>query len=121
MQLSISSRVGTYLRGPCRQSLPFYLPFANGPDCFSSQFSPSFWIFTASRTPLSLNDGPPALVIATVVALVAARFAQEGLVQQQIAALFDFGEPGQAVTLAGQSPGVLLGGANACDKVRDQS
>lgn len=58
-----------------------------------------------------------AVVIATLMALASARFGQEGLVQDQIAALSDFGEPGQAATLAGQSPGVLLGGANACDKV----
>lgn len=58
-----------------------------------------------------------AVVIATIVAVASARFGQEGLVQSQIAALSDFGEPGQAATLAGQSPGVLLGGANACDKV----
>lgn len=76
-----------------------------------------FLIQTASRIPLSFKMFSKALVIATVVALAAARFGQEGLVQEQIAALSDFGEPGQAATLAGQSPGVLLGGANACDKV----
>lgn len=57
------------------------------------------------------------IVIATVVAIAQARFGQEGLIQDQIQALSDFGEPGAAATLAGQSPGVLLAGANACDKV----
>lgn len=84
-----------------------------------SHTSPSFLIHTASRIPLSFKMFSKALVIATVVALAAARFGQEGLVQAQISALSDFGSPGQAATLAGQSPGVLLGGANACDKVCD--
>lgn len=56
-------------------------------------------------------------VIAALVALVEARFGQEGSVQATISALGDFGNPGQAATLAGASPGVLLAGANACDKV----
>lgn len=58
-----------------------------------------------------------ALIVAAIVALAQARFGQEQLVADQISALSDFGEPGAAATLAGQSPGVLLGGANACDKV----
>lgn len=55
--------------------------------------------------------------IAALVALVEARFGQEGLVQNKISALSNFGNPGQAATLAGASPGVLLAGANACAKV----
>jgi hypothetical protein len=56
-------------------------------------------------------------VILSFAALAAARFGQEGLVQAAIQALSDFGNPGEAATLAGQTPGVLLGGANACAKV----
>lgn len=55
--------------------------------------------------------------VAALMASVEARFGQEGAVQGAISALGNFGEPGQAATLAGASPGVLLGGANACAKV----
>lgn len=57
------------------------------------------------------------VVIASLVALATARFGQENLVQDKIAALSGFGAPGQAATLASQSPRVLLDGASACDKV----
>ena len=57
-------------------------------------------------------------VLAALVAFAEARFGQEGLAQGAISALGAFGNPGQAATLAGASPGVLLGGANACAKVR---
>ena len=59
-----------------------------------------------------------SLILAAIVAFVEARFAQEGLVQNSIQGLGAFGNPGAAGTLAGQSPGVLLAGANACAKVR---
>ena len=55
--------------------------------------------------------------LATLLAVAEARFGQEGAVQNVIGALGQFGQPGQAATLAGQSPGVLLAGANACAKV----
>ncbi|KAK3390632.1 hypothetical protein B0H63DRAFT_557571 [Podospora didyma] len=56
--------------------------------------------------------------ILTVLAAVGhARFGQEGLVQADIQALSAFGAPGAAGTLAGQSPGTLLAGANACAKL----
>lgn len=58
-------------------------------------------------------------IIAALVALTEARFGQEGLVQNAVQGLSDFGNPGDAGTLAGQTPGSLLGGANACDKVRN--
>ncbi len=58
-----------------------------------------------------------AIILAALLAFAEARFGQEGLVQNAIQALSDFGSPGEAATLAGQTPGVLLGGANACDKV----
>ena len=60
-------------------------------------------------------------LITLAIAYVEARFGQEGLVQADIAALDAFGEPGAAATLAGQTTGVLLGGAGACDKVRARS
>jgi len=60
-----------------------------------------------------------AIAIAALAAIAEARFGQEGLVQNAIQALSDFGNPGEAATLAGQTPGVLLAGANACDKVLD--
>jgi hypothetical protein len=56
-------------------------------------------------------------VVAALLAFAEARFGQEGAVQGAISALGNFGNPGQAATLAGASPGVLLGGANACAKV----
>ena len=58
-----------------------------------------------------------AIVLTALVAISEARFGQEGLVQSAIQGLTDFGNPGEAATLAGQTPGVLLGGANACEKV----
>lgn len=58
------------------------------------------------------------LILTTLaIAYVEARFGQEGLIQANIAALDAFGGPGDAATLAGQTTGVLLGGAGACEKV----
>ncbi|KAJ4292889.1 hypothetical protein N0V88_005549 [Collariella sp. IMI 366227] len=57
-------------------------------------------------------------VLTALLASVQARFGQEGAVQSVISALGNFGQPGQAATLAGQSPGVLLAGANACAKLQ---
>ncbi|KAL2024947.1 hypothetical protein VTK56DRAFT_3646 [Thermocarpiscus australiensis] len=56
-------------------------------------------------------------LVASLLASVEARFGQEGAVQNNISALGNFGQPGQAATLAGASPGVLLAGANACAKL----
>lgn len=58
-----------------------------------------------------------SLIVAALVAFTEARFAQEGLVQSSVQGLSAFGSPGAAGTLAGQTPGVLLAGANACAKV----
>jgi hypothetical protein len=58
------------------------------------------------------------IILSAFLALAEARFAQEGLVQNVIQGLSNFGNPGEAGTLAGQTPGVLLAGANACAKVR---
>ncbi|KAK3305679.1 uncharacterized protein B0T15DRAFT_371460, partial [Chaetomium strumarium] len=57
-------------------------------------------------------------VVAGLLAIAEARFGQEGAVQSAISALGNFGQPGQAATLAGQTPGVLLAGANACAKLQ---
>jgi hypothetical protein len=60
---------------------------------------------------------PKIAVIAALLASAEARFGQEGSIQAIISALGNFGQPGEAPTLAGATPGVLLGGANACAKV----
>ncbi|KAK0725185.1 hypothetical protein B0H67DRAFT_550805 [Lasiosphaeris hirsuta] len=57
------------------------------------------------------------VLVAGLLATAEARFGQEGSVQNLIQGLGEFGNPGQAATLAGQSPGVLLAGANACAKL----
>jgi hypothetical protein len=59
------------------------------------------------------------IILSALLALSEARFGQEGTVQNKIQALSNFGNPGEAGTLAGQTPGVLLAGANACAKVRE--
>jgi hypothetical protein len=56
-------------------------------------------------------------IISAVIAYVEARFGQEGLLNGGIGALNAIGEPGQAATLGGQVPGVLLAGAGPCAKV----
>lgn len=61
------------------------------------------------------------VILAALASLAQARFGQEGAVQNVIQALSNFGPPGAAGTLAGQTPGVLLAGANACAKVTDRS
>jgi hypothetical protein len=61
-----------------------------------------------------------AILIAALLAVVEARFGQEQSAAAAISALGDFGNPGAAATLAGQSPSVLLAAANPCDKVRTQ-
>lgn len=57
------------------------------------------------------------LIISALVAFTEARFSQEGLVQASVQALSNRGSPGAAGTDAGQTPGVLLAGANACAKL----
>ncbi|KAK4240505.1 hypothetical protein C8A03DRAFT_13141 [Achaetomium macrosporum] len=59
-----------------------------------------------------------SFVLIAFATLGQARFGQEGLVQDKIQALSNFGPPGAAGTLAGQTPGVLLAGANACAKLQ---
>ncbi|KAK1762119.1 hypothetical protein QBC33DRAFT_293450 [Phialemonium atrogriseum] len=58
-----------------------------------------------------------AIILSALLAFAEARFGQEGLIQNAISSLGNFGNPGEAATLAGGSPGVLLGGANACAKL----
>ncbi|KAK3935814.1 hypothetical protein QBC46DRAFT_453211 [Diplogelasinospora grovesii] len=58
-----------------------------------------------------------AIVLIALAAVGQARFGKEGAVQASVQALSAFGSPGAAGTLAGQTPGVLLAGANACAKL----
>jgi len=58
-----------------------------------------------------------AVIVSALVALAQARFGQEQVPCPAIQALGAFGNPGAAGTLAGQCPGTLLAGANACDKL----
>ena len=58
-----------------------------------------------------------AIFVAGLLALAEARFGQEQAVASIVSALSNFGQPGQAATLAGATPGVLLAGANACAKL----
>ncbi|KAL8417867.1 hypothetical protein RB594_001475 [Gaeumannomyces avenae] len=58
-----------------------------------------------------------ALFFAAVLASVEARFGQENVPSAAIAALGSRGQPGQAATLSGQVPGVLLAAASACKKL----
>lgn len=57
-------------------------------------------------------------LIAAIVAAVEARFAQEQIPVAAVQALSAFGSPGASGTLSGRVPGVLLAGANACDKLK---
>ncbi|KAK3294340.1 uncharacterized protein B0H64DRAFT_418272 [Chaetomium fimeti] len=54
------------------------------------------------------------IVLVAFAAVGQARFGQEGSVQSIIQGLSNFGPPGAAGTLAGQTTGVLLAGASAC-------
>jgi hypothetical protein len=60
-----------------------------------------------------------SFLLLTLLAAAAAeaRFGQEQSVAGVVSALGAFGEPGQAATLAGATPGVLLAGASPCDQV----
>ena len=57
-------------------------------------------------------------LVASLVAFVEARFGQEQIPVAAVQALGDqFGEPGEAATLAGQIPSSLLAAASPCDKL----
>ncbi|EFX05691.1 hypothetical protein CMQ_3760 [Grosmannia clavigera kw1407] len=57
------------------------------------------------------------LFLSALVAFVEARFGQEQVPVAAISALTNRGKAGDAGTLSGQVPGVLLAGANACAKL----
>jgi len=59
-----------------------------------------------------------AIIISALAAIAQARFGQEQVPCPAIQGLGAFGDPGAAGTLAGQCPGVLLAGANACAKLQ---
>lgn len=58
-----------------------------------------------------------ATLISALLAVAEARFAQEQIPVADISALSNFGNPGEAATLAGAVPGVLLAAADPCDKL----
>ncbi|KAI1492920.1 hypothetical protein F5X96DRAFT_624251 [Biscogniauxia mediterranea] len=58
-----------------------------------------------------------ATVLSVLLAAAEARFGQEQVPVADIQALSNFGSPGQAATLAGSVPGVLLAAANPCNKL----
>lgn len=58
-----------------------------------------------------------ATTILSILAVAEARFGQEQEPVAAVVALGDFGNPGEAATLAGGIPGVLLAAADPCDKL----
>ncbi|KAI1502555.1 hypothetical protein F5X99DRAFT_158399 [Biscogniauxia marginata] len=58
-----------------------------------------------------------ATILSALLAAAEARFGQEQVPVADIQALSNFGNPGQAATLAGSVPGVLLAAADPCDKL----
>ncbi|KAI1207043.1 uncharacterized protein F4807DRAFT_212129 [Annulohypoxylon truncatum] len=58
-----------------------------------------------------------ATLISALLAVAEARFGQEQVPVAGVQALSNFGSPGEAATLAGSVPGVLLAAANPCDKL----
>lgn len=58
-----------------------------------------------------------AVAISAILALAEARFGQEQVPVSAVSALSSFGNPGEAATLAGAVPGVLLGAADPCGKL----
>ncbi|RYO93693.1 hypothetical protein DL762_000898 [Monosporascus cannonballus] len=58
-----------------------------------------------------------ATLISAILAVAEARFGQEQVPVAAIQALSDFGNPGEAATLSGAVPGVLLGAADPCGKL----
>ncbi|KAI0595556.1 hypothetical protein F4775DRAFT_367341 [Biscogniauxia sp. FL1348] len=58
-----------------------------------------------------------ATILSALLAAAEARFGQEQVPVADIQALSNFGSSGQAATLAGSVPGVLLAAANPCNKL----
>ena len=56
-------------------------------------------------------------LVAAFLAVTEARFGQEQVPVAAVQGLDDFGNPGEAATLAGAVPGVLLGAADPCAKL----
>ncbi|KAI0457372.1 hypothetical protein F5B21DRAFT_92859 [Xylaria acuta] len=56
-------------------------------------------------------------LVSLLLAVAEARFAQEQIPVADISALSNFGQPGEAPTLAGAVPGVLLAAADPCEKL----
>ncbi|KAJ0321337.1 hypothetical protein Brms1b_002694 [Colletotrichum noveboracense] len=57
------------------------------------------------------------LLISALLAVAEARFGQEQTPVSAVSSLQNVGNPGEAATLAGGIPGVLLAAANPCDKL----
>lgn len=57
------------------------------------------------------------LAVTCLAAFAEARFGQEQVPVSKVSALSNFGNSGEAATLAGAVPGVLLAAASPCDKV----
>ncbi|KAJ0385653.1 hypothetical protein COL922a_005978 [Colletotrichum nupharicola] len=58
------------------------------------------------------------LLISALLAVAEARFGQEQTPVSAVSSLQNVGNPGEAATLAGGIPGVLLAAANPCDKLK---
>ncbi|KAK2614784.1 hypothetical protein N8I77_001586 [Diaporthe amygdali] len=58
-----------------------------------------------------------SMIVAALVAYTEARFGQEQVPVSAVSSLSNFGNPGEAATLAGGIPGSLLAAANPCDKL----
>jgi len=115
-----SSLYGLFSSVNFRFFLPLFqlaLVLTTARSVFDSYFTYSTLFFVETKQP-TINMYTKLAVVATLLAAAEARFGQEGLIQNLVQGLGDFGQPGQAGTLAGQTPGVLLAGANACAKVR---
>lgn len=58
-----------------------------------------------------------SIIVVALMAYAEARFGQEQVPVSAVSSLSNFGNPGEAATLAGGIPGSLLAAANPCDKV----
>lgn len=58
-----------------------------------------------------------SIIVAALLAYTEARFGQEQVPVSAVSSLSNFGNPGEAATLAGGIPGSLLAAANPCEKV----
>jgi hypothetical protein len=56
-------------------------------------------------------------IVSALLAVAEARFNQENVPAGAVSALGNFGNPGEAATLSGQIPSVLLAAASPCDKL----